>query len=465
MRRAAPAAGWSRIRGRARSSTRGRRLCAAVLTLAAVALGPAAPLHAAGTESVGAAGSTTPADSSACRNGQDGERPTGEAHPTCQVPREGILLSPAELMALPTSGPGWDAIMARIEQPYGDPYRLATRDDANKDVLAHALAGARLDDDEYRGVVRDALADVMAAPRDTEDVLGTLRHLQTYIISADLIDLASFDPDLDATFREWLADEIRFDYSGGGGGGSVISTHEKKPNNFGTHAGATRLAAALYLGDEEEFQAARDIWYGWATGDPDHTPSKRAWTGTDWQCDQDRPAGINPAGCSRDGHRLDGVIPEDQERCGPFSWPPCETNYIHGAADGMLLSFWMMARQGENPWAWGDRAALRQMEWKYEVGQPPYEGFRWQIPVVESVYGVDLAGNDPTATSTNFGYADWWAPAYAGPVPRIEGSGPGDVGGDRGAGVLPWIMIAALVLAVGAGLLLTIGRRHRMHRQ
>ena len=71
---------------------------------------------------------------------------------------------------------------------------------------------------------------------------------------ADLIDLASLDPSLDARFRAWLEEEIRFDYSGGGGGGSVISIHEKKPNNFGTHAGATRIAAALYLGDEEELK-------------------------------------------------------------------------------------------------------------------------------------------------------------------------------------------------------------------
>src|SRR3712207_8062212 len=52
-------------------------------------------------------------------------------------------------------------------------------------------------------------------------------------------------------------------------------------------------------------------------------------------------------GCIRGGHRLDGVIPEDQERCGEYSWPPCETYYIHGAADGMVLSFWMLARRSE----------------------------------------------------------------------------------------------------------------------
>jgi hypothetical protein len=29
--------------------------------------------------------------------------------------------------------------------------------------------------------------------------------------------------------------------------------------------------------------------------------------------------------------------------------------------------------------------------------------------VIEKAYGIDLGGNTPTATSTNFGFADWWA--------------------------------------------------------
>lgn len=299
--------------------------------------------------------------------------------------------------------------MARIAKPYGGSYTLGTRDDSNKDVLAHALAGARLDDAQYKGFVRDKIEHMMSAPRNTGDVLATLRQLQTYIISADLIDLAVVDPALDARFRTWLAAEIRFNYTGGGGGGSVISTHDKKPNNFGTHAGATRLAAALYLGDDAEYHAARDVWYGWATGDSAYTPKTRAWTGTNWQCDPSHPAGIDPAGCTRNGHSLDGVLPEDQARCGGYGWAPCATNYIQGATDGMTLAFWIMARHGDDPWAWGDRAALRQMQWKYAIGQPPYSGYRWQIPVIESAYGIDLPGNEPTATSTNFGYADWWA--------------------------------------------------------
>lgn len=324
----------------------------------------------------------------------------------------GILLSATEIAALPTTGAGWDAIAARVAAPYGGMYKIGVRDDSNKDVLAHALAGARLANNTYKTFVRDKISAMMAAGRDNADVLATLRNLQAYIISADLIDLSTFDSALDASFRTWLAAEIRHDYAGGGGGGSVISTHNKKANNFATHAGACRLAAALYLNDTAEYNAARNVWYGWITGDPAYIPSTRTWSSTNWHFNPAQKRGINEAGATVDGRRFDGVIPEDQERAGEYvagTWPPTFTNYVHGAMDGASLSFWIMARKGETCWAWGTNAMKRQMDWKYEVGDLPYSGFRWQLRVIEKAYGVTYAGHEPTAASTNFAYADWWA--------------------------------------------------------
>ncbi|HET9948150.1 MAG TPA: hypothetical protein VFQ22_04475 [Longimicrobiales bacterium] len=47
-----------------------------------------------------------------------------------------------------------------------------------------------------------------------------------------------------------------------------------------------------------------------------------------WQCDPEHPVEINPSGCVRDGHVLDGVIADDQRRSGPYSWPPKKENYL-----------------------------------------------------------------------------------------------------------------------------------------
>lgn len=324
---------------------------------------------------------------------------------------KGVLLSQAEIAALPTSGAAWEALLARANDKKGDPANVSVRGDHDIDVLANAFVGARLSDNSRKAYVRDELRKVVEANRDNNDVLATLRQLQTYVIAADIIDLKHFDPAFDAQFRKWLNEERKHDYAGGGGGGSVISTHNRKPNNFGTHAGSSRVAAAIYLGDKADLEAAAKVWEGWATGNPALIPDGYRWTGTNWQADPNRPAGINRAGATRDGHRLDGVIPEDQERCGEYSWPPCTTNYIHGAADGMLLAFYMLDRQGYDAWQWGDQAALRQYEWKYEVGQPPYNEYseyRWPIPIVNDAYGTDFPGSDPAAIGKNFAFAAWW---------------------------------------------------------
>ncbi len=322
----------------------------------------------------------------------------------------GILLAPAELAALPTSGPAWDALLKRADTPSGDAQKLATRGDFNKDVLANALVGARLNDTARKAFVRDSIRTVITAPRNVNDVLGTLRHLQTYVVAADLIQLSSFDPTFDAQFRTYLYAEIRFNYSGGGGGGSVISIHKKKANNFGTHAGATRVVADVYLGDTVDLADATKVWEGWATGDPALQDPTRKWVGTNWQADPTRQSGINVAGWTRDGHDFGGILPEDQTRCGEYTgaWPPCATNYVHGATDGMTLAFWVLARRGYPSWQWGAQAALRQYQWKLSVRQPAYSGYRWQIPVLNKVYSTTFGDADPAANSTNMGYAAWW---------------------------------------------------------
>jgi hypothetical protein len=336
---------------------------------------------------------------------------------------QGILLSPAEIAALPASGTEWTAIADRYAAPYGGAYAMGIRDDSNKDALVAALYGARMSDSTAKGTARDMINTMMGNGRDDTDVLATLRNISAYILAADLIDLATFDATTDAAFRSWLTTELSHPYTGGGGGGSILSIADYKANNFGTHANCDRLIAGLYLDDPTMYTDARNVWYGWLTGDPAFIPDPRNWTGTNWQADYLGTAryGINPAGATRDTHDFGGIIPEDMTRQGEYtgawppytgSWPPPTgggQNYIHGATDGATLACWIMHRQGEDAWNWGDQAMLRQMQFKYSVSQTPYSGFMWQTSVINNVYGQTFADVDPTATSTNVGYGAWWS--------------------------------------------------------
>jgi hypothetical protein len=107
-------------------------------------------------------------------------------------------------------------------------------------------------------------------------------------------------------------------------GKTLINTHEIRPNNWGTHAGASRVATDLYLGDKADLAKAAQVFKGWL-GD------RSAYAGFTygdlaWQADPSKPVGINPKGATRNGHLIDGVLPDDQRRAGGFSWPPQQEN-------------------------------------------------------------------------------------------------------------------------------------------
>ena len=50
-----------------------------------------------------------------------------------------------------------------------------------------------------------------------------------------------------------------------------------------------------------------------------------------WQAYPFRPVGINQKGATKSGHFIDGVLPDDQRRSGPFHWPPTKENYVYTA--------------------------------------------------------------------------------------------------------------------------------------
>lgn len=87
------------------------------------------------------------------------------------------------------------------------------------------------------------------------------------------------------------------------GPGNLIECHERRPNNWGTHCGASRMAVAAYLGDRDELMRAAQVFKGYL-GD------RAAFAGFKygdlaWQCNPRPPVGINPKGCVVDGHSLD----------------------------------------------------------------------------------------------------------------------------------------------------------------
>lgn len=312
----------------------------------------------------------------------------------------GIWICPGELQALPMAGPAWEAMKHRADAPHRPPHIADKDDDADIQVLAMALVYGRTGDPGYRDAAVGQILGAMGTERDGT-VLALGRNLPGYVIAADIVELP---PDLDSAFRRWLGllPDMPLD------GQTLRRVHDRRPNNWGTHAGAARLAIALYLGDNAEAEHVARVLRGWL-GDPSAHAGFR-FGDLAWQGDPVFPAGINRPGASRDGRPLDGALADDQRRCcDHFTWPPPRENYVYEALQGALAQAVMLARAGHpDVWDWQDKAFLRAFRWLHEVADYPAEGDDgWQPHLVNAVYGSHFPAPLPARPGKNVGFTDW----------------------------------------------------------
>lgn len=325
----------------------------------------------------------------------------------------GIWISPERLAALPTEGPAWEALRRAAALPLGRPALADQEDAANVRVLARALVAARTGDAALRAeVVAACLAAIGTEAGGRTLALG--RELAAYVIAADLVGLP---PDADARFRTWLDAVRRRELDGQ----TLISTHDDRPNNWGTHAGASRIAVARYLGDDADLARAARVFRGWLGERAVYAGFRYRALG--WQADPRAPVGVNPLGALRAGHPIGGVLPDDQRRAGGFRWPPPRENYVYEALQGALAQAVMLENAGQPAFAWGDRALLRAFTWLHEQANYPAEGDdTWEPHVVNYYYGSAFPAPLPSRPGKNVGYTDWTHARPPGPDGRPGGS-------------------------------------------
>lgn len=333
--------------------------------------------------------------------------PTGTsvpASPTTPPPPsgDGLWISPAELAALPTSGSAWTNMVSVANGSWGTP-KLADNN-SNHDVmtLTGALVAARTNNASLKAKVADAILSA----RETENTGRSLeisRNLVSYVIAADVIDLKTFDPAKDGLFRTWL-DGVRREVLDGK---SIISTQEERPNNWGTMASASRIAAARYLGDAQDLARAAVVFHGWLGDRASYADFD--YGELDWQCNPSALVGINPVGCTKDGHNIDGVLPDDQRRTGGWTWPAPKGSYPHEALQGALVAAQLLSRAGYPAWEWENQALRRAYVWLYSVNNNPPSGDDSSYPfLVNRAYGTNFApGSTPNGTGKNMCCLSW----------------------------------------------------------
>ncbi len=337
----------------------------------------------------------------------------------------GMWISSSELTSFPTSGTSWDKIRTTA---YGSWGTADLKDQNNKhaiNTLAGALVYARTGDLALRSKVRDAILaakrslDESAEWQTTNGVLAAGRQIGAYAISADLINLKSYDAGADNEFRTWLGPIRTTNIGTHARWKNIRYTCENATGNWDAFACASRIAASIYLGDSADVQRSSLIiraLLGERSAYPKDAPGKNSYfehTGgyqSSWACDDPNWIGDNPT-CVKSGANIDGVLVEDASRGGGccvlqgdgimYSWE---------ALQGIIVSAELLYRTGSygNPYTWSNNALKRSLDFMQRSGwavTPPATYVPW---LANARYGTSY----PTSTGGNGRIMSWGAWLY-----------------------------------------------------
>lgn len=323
----------------------------------------------------------------------------------------GIWLTRSDVMRLPMQGPAWAQLRQFADKPIHRPNLSNQDSNADVKVLAAALVYARTGDERLRSKVADALMKVIGTERGGR-TLALARGLVSYVVAADLIKLQRYDSRRARAFRNWLA-RVRneplepHDYP------TLVATHELRPNNWGTHAGASRIAADIYLHDSNDLARAAAVFKGWL-GDRAAYAGFRYGEDLSWQADPSAPVGVNPPGATRDGNSIDGALPDDMRRGCSLRFPPCPTLYAWEAMQGAVVQAELLARQGYDAWNWNDQALRRAATFLFDL-HAKYGDKDWAAPsghawipwLLNARYGTQFPTELPAPPGKGMGFTDW----------------------------------------------------------
>lgn len=310
----------------------------------------------------------------------------------------GIWISRAEIERLPMSGDAWAAVLNTANSGAVTPDLSNQDSPGNVTVLAQALVAVRTGKAEYRDKVLSAIQSLINNQSENGGrTLALGRELAAFVVAADLINL---EPAMKQVFSVRLRElrDKKLD------GMTLIECHEKRPNNWGTHAGASRAAVAAYLGDKAELDRCAFVFRGWL-GD---LSAYRGFKPGDlsWQCNPATPVGINPVGCVKSGHNIDGALPDDMRRGGAFKMPPSPTGYAWGAMSGVVAQAEFLHRAGYPAYEWASRAIFRAAEFLRRIGWQAQGDDAWAVALINARYGTNYPVNGQ-APGKNMGWTTW----------------------------------------------------------
>lgn len=365
---------------------------------------------------------TPPATSSPTPTFSTGPLPSGQA-------KQGIWISPEEIARLPITGTAWNNLKARADSPIGSANLADQNSQHDQSTLAVALVAARTGDPAYRAKAVAAIlsaintdanhdADCTFSPNKARS-LALSRNLPSYIIAADVINLRDGTDGGNGTRWAQYVNFIRSKKNCRNNGSvpeyNLSESHDNGSSNGDALAGGARIAAALYLGDKAEVEKAWQTYQRYSgdltkcpTCNPNFNAAGISWSYT---TDASKQVAVNPAGSTKNGHRVDGAIINDQGRGGGFSWPPGYTQYPWEGMQGYILQAELLSRAGYPSYFVQNNAPLRTLDYQYylsqQFGAQWMNNEPWVTWVINKAYGQHYPVLPTNGGGKNMSWTDW----------------------------------------------------------
>jgi hypothetical protein len=329
-----------------------------------------------------------------------------------------ILMSRSALLARPVSGVAWANMKAVADGSLGIP-NLCNQDAKHHlRTLAAALVFARTGSASYGLKARQGVMAAIRTQRVGCDnaTLALGRQLMAYVLAADFAQLAGTP---EATFRAWLTTIRRKIIGGHGVWNSLYRTHVRSATNWGAYAGASRIAASLYLGDTTDVAAAKRITQGFLGSRTAYRFSDRLTSAAlSWSCAPSIYTPVNGI-CTKRGINVSGAVIADISRGGSLRWPPGSTGvqYQLDSIQGLGMQVELLYQNGySTAWGWSARAVKRMADLVTRSRSAGGTGWNAttasrQMPwLLNRRYGMSI----PTRSSgmgRAIGFTDWlWGP-------------------------------------------------------
>ncbi len=331
---------------------------------------------------------------------------------------KGIWISREEIMKLPTSGSEWQALYNTAGGSLGTANIADQNSSHDVNTLAASLVCVRT------GQFCDKARTAVVSAIGTEEGgrwLAVGRNLTSYVISADLLNLrADSNANSDGSRVEaWIRSFLTKKLSSNNDASTLTGFSAfGSGSNASAQEGAAYAAVAAYLGNRSALEYAwnRFRLYSCDRSSPEKVINITTGVQGGWAYDKNNPCAVNPAGTSRDGHRIDGAIINDMVRGGSYTWTPGYTQYPWVGLEGYVPAAYILYRAGFPAFELENKAVLRTLEYlKYlddNTSTDWFDGVRANeiVHLVNFVYGTNFPMKGPTGGGRTVGFTGWTHP-------------------------------------------------------